>query len=124
MYTQNMKFLQSHEWVKSEGDNTAYIGISDHAQGLLGDIVYLELPKVGQIIKKEDNIGVIESVKAASDIYSPVNAEVIAVNEDAVNNPSIVNTNPHDTGWLIKVKLSDLGQLEQLMNADDYLKSF
>ncbi|MFN8770040.1 MAG: glycine cleavage system protein GcvH [Neisseriaceae bacterium] len=123
MNTNNLKFLKSHEWVRLEQDNIAYVGISDHAQGLLGDIVYLELPKIGDKIKKDGTIGVIESVKAASDLYSPVSGEVIATNEDAINNPSIVNTNPYDNGWLIKVKLSDSSELDSLMSADDYEQS-
>lgn len=120
MYGNDMKFLKSHEWIKLEQDNIAYIGISDHAQSLLGDVVYLELPKVGQHINMHDTIGVVESVKAASDLYSPASGEVIAINEEAVNNPSILNSDPHLSGWLIKIKLSKTSELEQLINATDY----
>ena len=118
----NMKFLKSHEWCLLE-NNTALVGISDHAQGLLGDIVYLELPKVGQKLQQNDAIGVIESVKAASDLYSPLSGEVLAINDEAINNPALINTNPYDLGWLIKIKVDNEQESNQLMDYVEYTKS-
>lgn len=122
MYENNMKFVESHEWVKLDNDHVVSVGITHHAQGLLGDLVYIELPSVGQEINFHDTIGVIESVKAASDLYSPVSGEVIEVNDAVVSDPTLANTSAHTDGWLFKVKLSDLSQLDKLLSADDYKK--
>jgi glycine cleavage system H protein len=122
MYTNDMKFLTSHEWVRPEQDGTACIGITEHAQELLGDLVYIELPKIGQKINAKSTIGVVESVKAASDLYSPVSGEIIEINNNAVNDPTIINNSPHSEGWLIKVKLNDISELNNLMNLDEYRK--
>ncbi|MBY0379486.1 MAG: glycine cleavage system protein GcvH [Burkholderiales bacterium] len=122
MYSNEMKFLKSHEWVKLGDDNLALIGISQHAQALLGDIVYLELPKIGQAVTMNSTIGVIESVKAASDLYSPISGEVVEINNEAIDNPSVVNINPHDSGWLFKVKLSNPSEVEQLLSLAEYEK--
>lgn len=119
MHSNDIKYSQSHEWVKIEND-TAIVGISNHAQELLGDIVYLELPQIEQDIIKNDTVGVIESVKAASDLYSPISGEVIAINDQVINDPSIINKNPENDGWLFKVKFSDITELDSLMNLNEY----
>ncbi len=121
MYSNEMKFVDTHEWVKPEEETgVVAVGITNHAQELLGDLVYLELPLVGQAIASGETIGVIESVKAASDLYAPISGEVVAVNDEVVADPTIINGDPHGAGWLIKVKLSDNTELEQLLSADKY----
>ncbi len=120
MNNTNIKFLKSHEWVKIEENCTAKIGISDHAQALLGDIVYVELPKIGKKIQLGTSIGVIESVKAASDLYSPVNGEIIAINESVINDPAIINSSPQNDGWLLQVKLDNPEELNELMDVTAY----
>lgn len=123
MQHSNIKFSESHEWVKLENDNTALVGISHHAQELLGDIVYIELPRIEQNIVANDTVGVVESVKAASDLYSPVSGEVIAINDAAINDPSIINNHPEDKGWLFKIKLDDITELDNLLTTNEYKKS-
>lgn len=121
MYSNEMKFVDTHEWVKPEAEaGVVAVGITNHAQELLGDLVYLELPPVGQVIASGETIGVVESVKAASDLYAPISGEVVAVNDEVVADPTIINSDPHGAGWLIKVKLSDNAELEQLLSADKY----
>ena len=120
MYTDNMKFIESHEWAKIDNDSIALVGISEHAQSLLGDIVYVELPKIGQKIKANTTIGVIESVKAASDLYSPIGGEVIEINEKVINDPAIINTSPHNDGWLVKIKLDNMDEFNQLLDVVTY----
>ncbi|MFZ1888746.1 MAG: glycine cleavage system protein GcvH [Candidatus Binataceae bacterium] len=116
---QGLKFSKEHEWVTTE-DSVATVGISDHAQEQLGEIVYIELPAVGEKISKDDPFGVVESVKAVSDIYAPVSGTVIEVNEDLPDTPEVVNEDPYGDGWLIKVRVSDPSDLEDLMDADEY----
>ena len=116
----NLKYLESHEWVNSTGDDEVSIGVSDHAQAELTDVVYLELPAVGKTVAKGDPVAVIESVKAANDIYSPVSGEVIEVNEALADEPELVNSDPFGAGWMFKVKLSDPSELEALMDAEAY----
>jgi glycine cleavage system H protein len=116
---QGLKFSKEHEWVTTE-DSVATVGISDHAQEQLGEIVYIELPAVGEKISKDDPFGVVESVKAVSDIYAPVSGTVIEVNEDLPDTPEVVNEDPYGDGWLIKVRVSDPTDLEDLMDADEY----
>jgi glycine cleavage system H protein len=115
----NLKYAASHEWVKSEADGTLTIGITDHAQEALGDVVFLELPAVGRVVKAGESIAVIESVKAASDIYAPVSGEIVAANEDAVNAPESVNADAYAT-WLFKIKPSDAAELAALLDAAAY----
>lgn len=115
-----LKYLSSHEWVRVEGDGTATIGITDHAQDLLGDVVFVELPEVGAEIHAGEEAGVVESVKAASDIFSPVSGEVLAVNEALEESPDLVNNEPYEDGWFFKVKLTDESDLEPLLDADAY----
>ncbi|TAN05845.1 MAG: glycine cleavage system protein GcvH [Rhodanobacteraceae bacterium] len=116
----DLKFQKTHEWVRIEDDGSARIGISDHAQGLLGDLVYVELPKVGDTLEAGTGCAVIESVKAASDVYAPVSGEVIAVNDALADAPETINADAFGEGWLCRVKLSDPGELDALLSPDDY----
>ncbi len=115
----DLKFTKTHEWVRV-ADDVATLGLADFAQQELGDITYLELPDVGSSISAGEAFGVVESVKAASDIYSPLDGEVIERNESAVDGPEVINSSPYDDAWLIKVKVNDPKQLDALMNATDY----
>ncbi len=115
-----LRYVSSHEWIRIEDDGTAVIGITEHAQESLGDVVFVELPQVGAILASDDEAGVVESVKAASDIYAPISGEVVAVNEALEDAPETVNSSPYGDGWFFKVKLSDEGQLAELMDAEAY----
>jgi glycine cleavage system H protein len=115
-----LKYTKSHEWVRNEDDGTVTIGITDHAQQLLGDLVFVELPEVGTEMAAEDAACVVESVKAASDVYMPISGEVVAVNENLADAPETINDSPYDDGWLIRVKLSNPDELEDLMDSDSY----
>ena len=115
----NLRYAETHEWIKVEGD-TGTVGITDHAQNELTDIVYVDPPKLGASVSAGQAAAVVESVKAASDIYSPVDGEVIAVNEALSGNPSLVNTSPYEDGWLFKVRLANPPQAEALKSPDDY----
>ena len=116
----DLKFLKSHEWVRVEDNGTATVGISDHAQGLLGDLVYVELPNVGDTAQAGTAAAVVESVKAASDVYSPVSGEIVAVNESLSDRPETINEDAYGDGWIFVVKLSDRAELEELLDADAY----
>ena len=116
----DLRYMSSHEWVRVDADGTAYVGITDHAQNAMGDLVYVELPEVGDTLAAGDEVGVVESVKAASDIYSPVSGEIIAINEELNDNPEQVNSDPFGDGWLYRIKMSDPGELEDLMSAEEY----
>lgn len=118
-FDDKVKYQESHEWARKEGD-TVVVGISDYAQDSLGDVVYVELPEVGTTRKKGDPFGVVESVKAASDVYMPVAGEIVEVNKGLDDNPSTVNEDPFGAGWLIKVAPSDAGEYDGLMSAADY----
>ncbi|BCB70104.1 MULTISPECIES: glycine cleavage system protein GcvH [Halomonadaceae] len=115
----NLRYAASHEWVLDHQDGTVTIGITDHAQEALGDVVFVELPEVGQSLSKGKEFGVIESVKAASDLYSPVNGEVIEVNEALEDAPETVNDAPYEGGWIMKVRVTDQA-FEGLLDADAY----
>lgn len=115
-----LKYLPSHEWARVESDGTVTVGITDHAQEALGDVVYVETPEVGTDVSAGDEAGVVESVKAASDIFSPVSGEVIAVNEALEDAPETVNSSPYDDGWFFRVKPSDLSELDDALDADGY----
>jgi glycine cleavage system H protein len=117
----DLKFAKSHEWVRVSGD-TATIGITDHAQAELTDIVFVELPAVGRKVKAGEACAVVESVKTASDIYSPVSGEIIEVNKNVVDNPSLVNSEPDSNGWFYKIKLSNAAEVNSLLSPDDYKK--
>lgn len=116
----DLKFLSSHEWVRVESDGTVTVGISDHAQDLLGDIVFVELPEIGQSVDAENDTAIVESVKAASDIYSPLSGEVIEVNSLLEDQPEIINSSPYEDGWFYKLTPSNLGELDNLLSPEDY----
>jgi glycine cleavage system H protein len=117
----DLKFAKSHEWIRVSGD-TATIGISDHAQAELTDIVFVELPEVGRKVKAGEACAVVESVKTASDIYSPVSGEILETNKVVVDNPALVNSKPDSDGWLFKIKLSNPVELNTLLSPEDYKK--
>jgi glycine cleavage system H protein len=118
-----LKYATSHEWVRNEGDGVVTVGITEHAQGLLGDMVFVELPDVGDQISTGDDVAVAESVKAASDIYAPISGEVVEVNEDLEDSPELVNSDAFGDGWMFKVKLDDAAELEALLDAEGYENS-
>ncbi len=117
----DLKYSSSHEWLRVDGD-IATVGITDHAQAELGDIVYLELPEPGRILAKEEMFGTVESVKAVSDLYSPVSGEVIETNTSITDTTEVVNQDPYEGGWMVKIKLSNSAELEGLLDAADYDK--
>jgi glycine cleavage system H protein len=119
MYPKDYRYTKDHEWVKVEGD-TAAIGITEFAQKQLGDVVYVELPAVGKTLDVHQTIGVVESVKAVSDVYSPLSGEVIAVNEDLNNSPETLNQDPHGKGWIIRLRLKDKAEVDNLLAVGDY----
>lgn len=116
---QDLKYSKDHEWVRVE-DGEAVIGITDYAQSELGDVVFIELPKVGDSVTATQAFGVVESVKAASDLYAPVSGEVVAVNDELVNQPELVNKEPYGGAWMIRVRMSDPSELDALLSAADY----
>ncbi|MFM2320708.1 MAG: hypothetical protein RLZZ215_3329 [Pseudomonadota bacterium] len=116
----NLKYADSHEWILDHGDGTVTIGITDHAQALLGDLVFVELPEIGSILSVGDECGVVESVKAASDIYAPVGGEVFEVNHELEDSPELVNTDPYEAGWIFKLKVENSSELAALLSADAY----
>ena len=118
-----LKYAASHEWIRSEGDGVYTVGITEHAQELLGDMVFVELPDVGDNVSAGDDVAVAESVKAASDIYAPIAGEVLEVNEDLEDSPELVNSDPYGDGWLFKIKADDESELESLLDAESYAGS-
>lgn len=116
----DLKFLKSHEWARLEGDGKVTVGISDHAQGLLGDLVYVELPNVGDRIEAGNGCAVVESVKAASDVYAPVTGTVTAVNTALSDKPETINEDAYGEGWIFTVELEDAEQLNELLGPDEY----
>lgn len=114
-----LRFADSHEWARLEADGTVTVGISDHAQEALGDVVFVELTEVGKVFSAGDQAGVVESVKAASDIYSPISGEVIAINEEVGNSPELLNSDPYGA-WIFKLKPSDKAELDKLLDAAGY----
>jgi len=121
MFPDDFYYTKDHEWINAEGD-TAVVGITDFAQKQLGDVVFVELPEVGTQLDFHQSMGVIESVKAVSDIYSPISGEVIEINEDLENSPEMVNEDPHGKGWIIKIKIKDQTELDKLMSVSEYEK--
>ena len=117
-----LKYATSHEWVRNEGNGVVTVGITEHAQDLLGDMVFVELPEVGDTVSTGDDVAVAESVKAASDIYAPVTGEVVEVNEDLEDSPELVNSDAFGDGWLFKLKIEDEGELDSLLDAEGYAK--
>lgn len=118
-----LKYASSHEWARSESDGSVVVGITDHAQDALGDVVYIELPEMGTSVDAGAEVAVIESVKAASDIYSPVTGEVVEINPALEDEPETVNSSPYADGWLFRVMPSDTGSMDDLMDADSYAAS-
>lgn len=121
MYPDDFYYTNDHEWLKIDGDK-ATVGITEFAQKQLGDVVYVELPQSGAQLEFHQSFGVIESVKAVSDIYSPISGEVVEINEELNASPELVNEDPHDKGWIIRMKVKDEGELDKLMSASDYEK--
>ena len=117
---EQLRYTESHEWVSEEHDGTVRVGITDHAQEALGDLVFVELPAVGDQIDQGDSCAVVESVKAASDIYSPLAGEVVAINEDLENDPGIINNDPYGDGWLFALAPADSVELDDLLDAETY----
>lgn len=119
----DLKYVASHEWLRREADGTITVGITDHAQDLLGDVVYVELPEVGSIVEADQEIAVVESVKAASDVYAPISGEIVEINEELVDNPEWTNEEPYGKAWFFKVKPANVGDYDNLMSADEYQNS-
>ncbi|MEH8021182.1 glycine cleavage system protein GcvH [Rheinheimera metallidurans] len=119
----NLKYASSHEWVRDEGNGVYAVGISEHAQGLLGDMVFVELPSVGDSVTQGNDCAVAESVKAASDIYAPLSGEIVEINEALADAPELVNSSPYEDGWFFKIKASDSAELAALLDADGYKNS-
>ena len=117
----DVKFSKEHEWIKVD-DNIATIGITKHATEMLGDIVFVELPKKGSLVKKDGNAGVVESTKAASDVYTPISGEVVETNQSIVDDPSKINSDPENEGWFFKLKIKDKSEIDTLMNKEEYDK--
>ena len=116
----DLKFKTSHEWVRVEQDGTVTVGISDHAQDLLGDIVFVELPDIGTQMNAEDEVAIVESVKAASDVYSPISGDIIEVNELLIDNPETINESPYSDGWFYKIQPDDLDEINELLSPEEY----
>ena len=121
--TNEIRFLASHEWGRIDDEGILTVGISDHAQDLLGDIVFVELPDIGKTLEAEEESAIVESVKAASDVYSPLSGEVIEVNEKLLDEPEIVNGSPYEEGWFFKIRLDDGSEFENLMTEEEYTNS-
>lgn len=116
----DLKYVSSHEWLRLEADGSVTVGITDHAQSLLGDVVYVEVPAVGDVLAADAGAGVVESVKSASDVYAPIAGEIVAVNEALADAPDTVNSDPYGAGWFFKIKPSDASVLNGLMDAAAY----
>ena len=118
---ESLLYTKDHEWIQLHEDNTATVGITDYAQESLGDITFVEFPLAGESLKRGDTFGVVESVKAASDLYMPLDAEVLEVNDDVDSEPELLNSNPYQRGWLLKIRPTDSSQVEALLKADTYV---
>lgn len=115
----NLKYSKEHEWVRVDGD-IAYIGITDYAQEALGDIVFVELPEIGDDFGQEDEFGSVESVKSVSELYMPIGGEVTAINEELEDKPELLNEDPYEAGWIVQIKIADASELDTLLNAEEY----
>jgi glycine cleavage system H protein len=120
-FPENLKYTKDHEWLKTDG-NIATVGVTDHAQGALGDVVYVELPKVGRTLKPGETFGVVESIKAVSDLYSPIAGKVVEVNSPLTDDPSKINKDPHASAWMIKIEMTDPASIQGLMDSAAYSK--
>jgi glycine cleavage system H protein len=117
---EELRYAKTHEWVRQEDDGTLVMGISDHAQELLGDLVYVELPEVGRMVQAREEFAVVESVKAAADVYGPVTGEVVAINELLVDSPEVINRDPYGEGWMVRIKPESSEELASLLDAAAY----
>ena len=117
---EELKYVETHEWVREDSDGTVIVGITDYAQGALGDVVYIELPEADPEVEMGDEVAVVESVKAASDIYAPLSGTITEVNESLEGNPELVNTDPYRDGWFFRLKLRDVEELSSLMDSESY----
>ena len=120
---QSLKYTKEHEWVREDGD-TVTVGITDHAQGELGDIIFVEFPEIGQKIERDEPFGTIEAVKTVADLFAPISGTVIEINETLDDGPESVNNDPYGDGWMVKVSVSEPGELDNLMSKDQYLEMF
>ncbi|WP_342804986.1 glycine cleavage system protein GcvH [Alteromonas sp. M12] len=118
-----LRYASTHEWVRPEGDGTFTVGITEHAQELLGDMVFVELPEVGDAVGAGDDVAVAESVKAASDVYAPITGTIVAINEDLENTPELVNSDAFGDGWLFRIEAEDPAEVESLLDAEGYANS-
>jgi glycine cleavage system H protein len=116
----DLKYTKSHEWVRIDDDNLVTVGITDHAQAALGDMVFVETPEIGAEVQAEEACAVVESVKAASDIYSPIGGEIIEANHNLADSPELVNDQPYADGWIFQLRVADIDELENLMDAEGY----
>ncbi|WP_371195123.1 glycine cleavage system protein GcvH [Glaciecola sp. SC05] len=119
----DLRYATTHEWIRAEGDGVYTVGITEHAQDLLGDMVFVDLPDVGDAVTQADDCAVAESVKAASDIYAPLTGEIVEINEQLEDSPELVNSDPYGEGWLFKVKAEDEGEVDSLLDAEGYENS-
>jgi len=119
-HPKELKYTREHEWVRDNGDGTVTVGITDFAQNELGDIVFVEIDKVGESVDKDDTFGTVEAVKTVSELYMPVSGEILEWNEALEDEPELINEDPYGKGWMIKIKLSEPAQLEELLSVDDY----
>ena len=119
----DLKYVASHEWLKREEDGIITVGITDHAQDLLGDVVFVELPQVGRGVAVDEEVAVVESVKAASDVYAPIAGEIVQINEELVDNPELANEDPYGKAWFFKIKPANPADYDGLMNAEEYESS-
>ena len=117
---EELKYVETHEWVREDGDGTVIVGITDYAQSALGDVVYVELPEVDSEVEMGDEVAVVESVKAASDIYAPLSGTITEVNESLEGNPELINTDPYRDGWFFRLKLRDVEELSSLIDSESY----
>ncbi len=123
-FPNNLKYTKDHEWARIEGAGSKIItvGVTDHAQSALGDIVFIELPAAGRVLKKGETFGVVESIKAVSDLYAPVSGKVLEINTALPNDPALINKDPHAGAWMLKIEMTDANALSELMDADAYTK--
>lgn len=120
-FPDELRYTESHEWIRKENEDVFTIGITDHAQEQLGDLVFVELPKMDTHVDSGDEVGVVESIKTAADVYSPLTGEIIEVNEEALQSePALINRDPYGDGWLYRIKIEDESELDNLLSADDY----
>jgi glycine cleavage system H protein len=122
MYPPELKYTKDHEWVKVK-DSTAVVGITSYAQDELGDVVFVQLPDVGSAVKHSEPTGIVESVKAASDLFSPISGKVVAVNQKLFDHPELINQDPYGEGWMIEVEMTDLSELDKLLTSEEYEQS-